>query len=81
MSEDVFHDKVTIITGASAGAGHERARHLAIEDATLFLAPGIPPAGCGAKSIAVESTVLPGGSSGAHGNANYIQAKPRREKR
>ena len=66
MSEDVFHDKVTIITGASAGIGLEVARQLSPQRAALVLAARDPSlleaaraecARLGARVIAVPTDV------------------------
>jgi short-subunit dehydrogenase len=42
MAESAFHDKVVVITGASAGIGLEIARMLALEHASLVLAARNP---------------------------------------
>lgn len=66
MSEDVFHDKVTIITGASAGIGLELARQLSVKGSGLVLAAREPSlleaarAECallGARVVAVPTDV------------------------
>lgn len=66
MSDDVFRDKVVVITGASAGIGLEVARQLAAQRALLVLAAREPvllesaAAGCrslGASAVAVPTDV------------------------
>src|SRR5687768_13345460 len=66
MSEDVFRDKVVVITGGSAGIGLEVARQLSAQGALLALAAREPAllesaaAGCralGTRAIAVPTDV------------------------